>query len=154
LSSHSIDHGTMVFLLTKRQIRPPKASYPCRCRKVRCDFNTPYESCIRRGHLELCGRKVTVVGLYSQVSRARLVHQHLTVSTNEKRGLDKPRERRNGGFFVDSPPPNVSELHLMPISLPNSLISQHEEVRDVLQGQTLKLLPGVSLGTQNISEFV
>lgn len=41
-------------LLAKRRARPQKVCRPCRLRKVKCSYEVPCQTCIERGHPELC----------------------------------------------------------------------------------------------------
>ena len=41
-------------LLAKRRARPQKVCRPCRLRKVKCSYELPCQTCIERGHPELC----------------------------------------------------------------------------------------------------
>jgi hypothetical protein len=41
-------------LRRKRKIRGQRACYPCRQRKVKCDYQTPCQKCADRDHPELC----------------------------------------------------------------------------------------------------
>ncbi|KIV99253.1 uncharacterized protein PV09_09024 [Verruconis gallopava] len=41
-------------LLAKRRARPQKVCRPCRLRKVKCSYEIPCQTCIERGHPELC----------------------------------------------------------------------------------------------------
>lgn len=41
-------------LRMRREQRGPKACYPCRQRKVKCDSNQPCKTCQRRNHPEIC----------------------------------------------------------------------------------------------------
>ncbi|KAK9342733.1 fungal-specific transcription factor domain-containing protein [Lipomyces starkeyi] len=38
----------------KRKPREIKACYPCRQRKVKCDYSQPCTTCLKRGHAEMC----------------------------------------------------------------------------------------------------
>lgn len=41
-------------LKRKRRVRGIKSCFPCRHRKVKCSGDLPCESCVSRGHPELC----------------------------------------------------------------------------------------------------
>src|SRR5271170_6151695 len=41
-------------LRRKRKARGQRACYPCRQRKVRCNYETPCKTCVDRDHPELC----------------------------------------------------------------------------------------------------
>lgn len=41
-------------LRSKRKRRSQKVCQPCRLRKVKCTYETPCNSCVERGHPELC----------------------------------------------------------------------------------------------------
>jgi hypothetical protein len=41
-------------LREKRKLRQARACYPCRRRKVKCNFQIPCETCLTRDHPELC----------------------------------------------------------------------------------------------------
>ncbi|KAI9925951.1 hypothetical protein MW887_004410 [Aspergillus wentii] len=54
-NSYPYDTGLVRELLKrKRKVRGIKSCFPCRHRKVKCDGESPCESCVRRGHEELC----------------------------------------------------------------------------------------------------
>ncbi|KAB8346018.1 hypothetical protein FH972_023070 [Carpinus fangiana] len=58
----AFDHGLIApskedvddILRKKRKQREPKACYPCRQRKVRCDSQVPCKTCVERNHAHLC----------------------------------------------------------------------------------------------------
>jgi hypothetical protein len=53
--AQSVAHPEIVEILRrKRKTRGQRACYPCRQRKVKCDYQTPCEKCADRGHPELC----------------------------------------------------------------------------------------------------
>jgi hypothetical protein len=47
-------HNVASVLRTKRKPPHQKVCQPCRLRKVKCTYDTPCETCVKRGHPELC----------------------------------------------------------------------------------------------------
>jgi hypothetical protein len=59
-----------LILRRKRKARKARVCYPCRQRKVKCDYGTPCQRCIDREHPELCS--------YQQTPKARAPDSNLT----------------------------------------------------------------------------
>ncbi|KAH8800647.1 hypothetical protein F5884DRAFT_685335 [Xylogone sp. PMI_703] len=143
-------------LVQRRRFRSPKACYPCRRRKVKCDFRTPCDSCIRRGHPDLCGRRVTISGAtFNSTKPEPINEQQVQIEEQTQASLENGFASRNAseesaakGLFVDSALSLSSELHVGPGSIPNFLSAQQEAVRKDWQGL------GISLHSQSIFEFV
>jgi Fungal Zn(2)-Cys(6) binuclear cluster domain len=55
------DNDVLRALIGNRKTRATVACLPCRMRKVKCDCQHPCETCVRRGHADICsyGRQVS-----------------------------------------------------------------------------------------------
>ena len=60
------EHDIAQTLRQKRKSRQTKACYPCRRRKVKCDFRNPCGMCLKREHPELCSFRPRQATLHSQ----------------------------------------------------------------------------------------
>lgn len=56
-------------LRRKRKARERRACYPCRQRKVKCNYGTPCQRCIDRDHIELCTYQETLRASDAESSR-------------------------------------------------------------------------------------
>src|ERR1700742_416861 len=77
----SRDHPSQIdqIIRRKRKVRKARVCYPCRQRKVKCDYGTPCQRCIDREHPDLCS--------YQQTIKTRELDSNLTSSST---GSGKP----------------------------------------------------------------
>ncbi|KAL7952683.1 hypothetical protein V8C34DRAFT_322685 [Trichoderma compactum] len=109
-----------LMLVMRRRLRPAKACYPCRRRKVKCNLSQPCESCNIRGHPDLCDYTTPLQANASESSKSQLVSNHEDAATT-------PAEDISIGLYVNPVAPYDTKLYLGPDSLP-SLLAKYESL--------------------------
>lgn len=103
----------------RRRSRTPKACYPCRRRKVKCDRGEPCDKCSDRGYPDLC--------VYTARSSISISVRNAATAENEHAHEQQPLPRQHRiqtiqeGLYVDSSELYSSKVYLGPGSLPQLL---------------------------------
>lgn len=124
-----IDFDSVLF--KRRRFRAAKACYPCRRRKVKCNLNRPCETCIGRGHADLCEYRSgvppgSVGSAGSATGSTSASNQDSTppaASSSSDHGSDAATVvvEMTQGLYLDPIQPYNSKVHLGRESLPNIL---------------------------------
>lgn len=129
LSTHEYD----LIITKRRRFRAAKACYPCRRRKVKCNFGQPCDSCVIRGHPDLCN--YTLAPDASHPSRASNVSNPGSSATSESDVTAASRANDiSQGLYVNPIAPYNTKVHLGSESLP-SLLTTFQKLSSVQQRQ-------------------
>ncbi|KAM0453582.1 hypothetical protein ACHAPV_008916 [Trichoderma viride] len=131
-STHEFD----LAITKRRRFRAAKACYPCRRRKVKCNFGQPCDSCTIRGHPDLCN--YTLAPDVSHTPRASNVSNPGSSATSESdvTGTSLANDLSQG-LYVNPIAPYNTKVHLGPESLPSLLTTfQHLSSLQQLQGHS------------------
>ncbi|KAL7924612.1 hypothetical protein ACQKWADRAFT_271803 [Trichoderma austrokoningii] len=131
LSTHEYD----LVITKRRRFRAAKACYPCRRRKVKCNFGQPCDSCAIRGHPDLCN--YTLAPDVNHSSRAHNVSIPGSSAASESEATATGAANDiSQVFYVNPIAPYNTKVHLGPESLP-SLLTTFQRLSSLqqLQGQ-------------------
>lgn len=128
-STHEYD----LTITKRRRFRAAKACYPCRRRKVKCNFGQPCDSCTIRGHPDLCN--YTLAPDVSHQPRASNVSNPGSSATSESdvTGTSLANDLSQG-LYVNPIAPYNTKVHLGPESLP-SLLTTFQNLSSLQQLQ-------------------
>lgn len=130
ISNHEHD----LAIAKRRRFRAAKACYPCRRRKVKCNFCQPCNSCTVRGHPDLCN--YTLAPDVNHPFKANNVSNSGTSAASESEtAATGTANHISQGLYVNPVAPYNAKVHLGPESLPSLLtmyqnLSSHQQLRD------------------------
>ncbi|PTB39101.1 uncharacterized protein TrAFT101_008098 [Trichoderma asperellum] len=140
----------------KRRFRAAKACYPCRRRKVKCNFGQPCDSCTIRGHPDLCNYTLAPDVIHSLKANNVSNPGSSAASEGEPVATGTANDMSQG-LYVNPIAPYNAKVHLGPESLPSLLtmyqsLSSHQQ----LQGRSSPSIAafGPSTNPQTIFELL
>ncbi len=135
-------------LRRKRKARKARVCYPCRQRKVKCDYGTPCQRCIDREHPELCS--------YQQAPKARPLDPNVGSASAESSKTLDPEERPPEGKLwsklesIEASLQDVQgKLRSQPASQKQASIVSIQDTREVRPAPF-----GVQAATELLGDFV
>jgi hypothetical protein len=152
LSTHEYD----LVITKRRRFRAAKACYPCRRRKVKCNFGQPCDSCAIRGHPDLCC--YTLAPDVNHPHRAGNASNPGSSATSESEAtVSGTANDISQGLYVNPIAPYNTKVHLGSESLPSLLttfqsLSSLQQVQDQSSPQIAAFKP--STNPQTIFELL
>jgi hypothetical protein len=133
-------------LRRKRKARKARVCYPCRQRKVKCDYGTPCQRCIDREHPELCSYQQP-----PKTARPSLLDPNL-ISTTSAHSADPGRLHSQSSSLSFAPPggrvPDESRSQLW--TKLESVEALLQDVQGKLQAQPITR-PGTGGGPSSVT---
>lgn len=118
----------------RRRFRAAKACYPCRRRKVKCNFGQPCDSCTVRGHPDLCHYNLAP-DVNHPLKANNVSHLGSSAASEGETAATGTANDLSQGLYVNPIAPYNAKVHLGPESLPSLLtmfqsLSSHQQLQD------------------------